>query len=100
MTLVLDFTGSQTVREAEQASAKLREALAATDEILLDCGRIEEVDLTFIQLVLAARKSAERDGKSLALLTAAQGPLLKALDLAGVLPSGPHQFWFEGKSLI
>ena len=99
MTLVLDFSGSQTVREAEQVAATLREALTATSEIVIDCSRIEEVDLSFIQLVLAARKSADRDNKHLHLLTPAQGPLLKALDLAGVLPSGPHHFWFEGKNL-
>ena len=98
MTVVLDFTGPQTVREAEQVAGRLREALSGGGEVLLDCGRIEEVDLTFIQLVIAARKSAERDGKTLTLQSPAQGPLLKALDLAGILPGGPQNFWFEGKN--
>ena len=98
MMMVLDFAGAQTLRQAEETLEKLRGALAQASEVLLDCSRLDEVDLSFIQLVLAARRSADRDGKILGLIAPAKGALLKALDTAGILPSGPHRFWFEGRA--
>ena len=98
MMMVLDFAGVQTVRQAEETLGKLRDALSQANEILLDCSHLDEVDLSFIQLVLAARRSADRDGKILGLMAPAQGTLLKALDTAGILAGGPHRFWFEGRA--
>ena len=98
MMLILEFADSQTVTQAEETKEKLRAALDQASDVLLDCEKIEEVDLSFIQLVLAARKSADRDGKNLTLLTPARGVLLAALRRAGLEADGPHRFWFEDKA--
>jgi anti-anti-sigma regulatory factor len=98
MPVTLPLAGAQTIREAENTAQSLRDALTGNDAIILDCGAIEEADLTFLQLVIAARKSARRDGKNLALAATARGPLLAALDKAGIRPDGEHLFWFEGDS--
>jgi hypothetical protein len=95
MAYVLKLSGSQTIREAEDTARALRDILTAESAILLDCGAIEETDLTFLQLVIAARKSAVRDGKTLALASPAEGVLLTALAQAGIRPDGSRQFWFE-----
>lgn len=98
MAFIIKFSGSQTIREAEDAVRLLREALGAHPSVILDCEEIEEADLTFLQLVIAGRRSARRDGKQLALTATARGPLLAALDRAGIRPEGEHLFWFEGAS--
>ena len=98
MAFVIKFSGSQTIREAEDAARLLREALNDQPAIVLDCEEIEEADLTFLQLVIASRRSARRDGKQFGLSTTARGPLLAALDRAGIRPEGEHLFWFEGVS--
>ena len=98
MAFIVKFSGAQTIREAEDAAKVLREALNDHSSIALDCEEIEEADLTFLQLVIAGRRSAQRDGKQIGLLATARGPLLAALDRAGIRPEGEHLFWFEGVS--
>jgi len=99
MTFVVRLSGAQTIREAEGTLQALRDALAAAPEkIALDCDGIEETDLAFLQLVIAARKSAAKAGKTLVLTAAAHGPLLTALDSAGIRPEGDYRFWFEGEA--
>ena len=96
MASVVKFSGPQTIRESEETAKVLRQALVESSSIVLDCDEIEEVDLTFLQLVIAGRRSALRDGKSFALSATVRGPLLAALDRAGIRPEGEHMFWFEG----
>jgi anti-anti-sigma regulatory factor len=96
MAFIVKFSGSQTIREAESASQVLRQALNDNPDIVLDCEDIEEADLTFLQIVIAGRRSAQRAGRGFSLAATARGPLLAALDRAGIRPEGDHLFWFEG----
>jgi len=96
MAFIVKFSGSQTIRESEDATQILRQALNDYSALILDCEEIEEADLTFLQVVIAGRRSAQRDGKSFTLTATARGPLLAALDRAGIRPEGEHLFWFEG----
>jgi phospholipid transport system transporter-binding protein len=96
MAFIVRLPATQTIREAEATVQILRDALDSSDDILLDCEEIEETDLTFLQLVIAARKSATARGKSFGLTTTARGTLLAALDCAGIRPEGDQAFWFEG----
>lgn len=95
-TVVLGFSGALTIREAEEVYARLRDALLSSERIEIDCSGVTEADITFIQLVLAARISAAAAAKTLTLTGPAQGVLRDALDVAGLL-DGPHgPFWTEG----
>ncbi len=96
MAFIVKFSGPQTIRESEDAAQVLRRALNDHSSLVLDCEEVEEADLTFLQLLIAARRSARRGGKDLVLTTTARGPLLAALDRAGIRPEGEHAFWFEG----
>jgi hypothetical protein len=96
MTFVVRLSGAQTIREAEGTLQALRDALAAAPSVALDCDAVEEADLAFLQLILAARKSARQAGKNLNMTAPASGPLLAALDSAGIRPEGDYRFWFEG----
>jgi anti-anti-sigma regulatory factor len=96
MAIIINFIGSKTIREAEDVAQVLRNALDGESDIVLDCNAIEDVDLTFLQLVIAGRRSAQRAGKGFALAAPARGALLAALDRTGIRPEGEHLFWFEG----
>jgi len=98
MTFVVRLSGAQTIREAEGTLQALRDALAADSSVALDCEGVEEVDLAFLQLVIAASKSARTAGGKLSLTAPAAGPLLAALDSAGIRPDGDFRFWFEGEA--
>jgi hypothetical protein len=90
---------SLTVREAEQIHARLLEAVRDQQAVILDCGAATEIDLSFVQLVLSARKSALAAGKSLAVVPPPGGLLSDVLRRAGVVdasdsgPQADQQFW-------
>ena len=91
-TLPLD--GSLTVRTIGAVHAALVEALARNDAVQVDCTGAASVDLSLIQLLLAARRSADEAGKHLTLAAPAGGVLLAALERGGFLRSAePDPFW-------
>lgn len=61
-TATVAFEGVQTIAQAEAASARLRDALAAAGAIEIDLNALAEADLAFVQVLIAARKSAEKAG--------------------------------------
>lgn len=89
--------GALTVREIKPVHARIAAALRQYATVTLDCSGASAVDLSFIQLVLSARKSAQAAGKTLALAQAAQGPLRAALLQAGMIsdeaPAPDQAFW-------
>ncbi|SMF75349.1 ABC-type transporter Mla maintaining outer membrane lipid asymmetry, MlaB component, contains STAS domain [Tistlia consotensis] len=99
----LALDGPATVREAEAMHAKLAALLPAHGEIEVDCSAVSEADLSLVQLLLAARRSAGREGKRLVLAAPAEGALLEALTQGGLLAevrgeAGPDQaFWTKGR---
>jgi ABC-type transporter Mla MlaB component len=98
--LVLD--GVLTMRTAEAVCTLLREAVAAQPAVSIDCTAATDVDLSFIQLLLAARVSALQSNKTVTLMAAPDGPLLGALSRAGFRVTQEDRsgqspsFWFEG----
>jgi ABC-type transporter Mla MlaB component len=96
-----DLDGAQTVRTIQATHQRLATAMAEHQSIEIHCNAVTELDLSLIQLVLAAKRSADRDGKSLTLAAPATGNLRTALDRAGFLAtavgeSGGEIFWLNG----
>lgn len=88
------FTGEQTIRTVAEAADRLKEVLAGGGAVEIDCGAVTEADLAFVQVLLAARKSAARLGIGLSLAAPADGPLLACLKTGGLLASEPG-FWMR-----
>ena len=97
------------MRTVDTVRATLREAIErpsaeSTGGILLDCAAATEVDLTFVQLLIAARISAQGLGKEIALAASPDGALLDTLSRGGFRVAcekgaeGTSTFWFEGGS--
>jgi ABC-type transporter Mla MlaB component len=98
----LALGGAQTVRTIDAAYRNLTTALAEHATVTIDCSAASEVDLSLIQLLLAAHAAAARAGKTVALAAPASGVLLAALVQGGFLPqdataTGPDAaFWLHG----
>ncbi|MFV3126198.1 STAS domain-containing protein [Niveispirillum sp. KHB5.9] len=76
---------SCTVRTAEDMHALLTRAVADHSVLEIDCSAVEEADLSFVQLLLAARESARRAGHTLRLAQSATGALHDTLHRGGFL---------------
>ncbi len=93
--------GPLTVRNAKPIRARMIEAIRQYPMVTIDCAGATEVDLSFIQLVLAARKSAAAAGKSFSLARPAAGVLLQGLLQAGLVgpadgqPVADQNFWLN-----
>lgn len=98
----LVFDGALTVRNIATVQSKIVAALQDHATVQIDCGAAAEIDLSFVQLLLAARKSAVKRGKSFSLCQPASGVLRDALMRSGFLPavegaSGDDAaFWLKG----
>ncbi len=100
----LELSGAQTIRVIDDIQAKLRELVSVHTRIEIDCAALTEADLSLVQLLLAARDSAEKSGKTIALAAPATGALLNVLSRGGFVDpaGGPATadagFWLKGMS--
>jgi ABC-type transporter Mla MlaB component len=103
----LAFEGALTMRTIEALHATLRDAIKQYASVAIDCTAATEVDLSFVQLLVAARVSAGHSDKSVVLAACPDGALLDTLTRVGfriVAEDQPGQapvtdsqtFWFEG----
>ena len=94
----VSLTGSLTIRTANSVRAQLLDAVAKGHAVTVDCSGADEVDLTFVQLLVAARASAGRAGGGLALTQPAGGALMAALRQGGFINGDrdDDRFWTTG----
>ena len=84
----LRLDGALHLPRIEACRDRVMAALQANQAVEIDCRDATDIDLTFVQLLLAARRSAASQGRSLTLAGPAEGALLAALQRGGFLP-GP-----------
>lgn len=98
----LSFDGALTLANVNDVRTSLIAALQANKLVVLECNAPREVDLSFIQCLLAARRSAAEQGKSIALAAPADGSLREVLLRGGFLsasdadPQPDEAFWTTG----
>lgn len=95
--ICVTLDGSLTVRRIDAAQTKLAAALMRHTIVTVDCTAATEVDLSLIQLLLAARASATHAGKTLRLGAPADGALHAGLVSGGFLPDGPDTAFWNGR---
>lgn len=101
MAVVVELSPSVTVRSIAELRQALLEGFEAGDQIELDAGNVAEVDLSFLQLIHAARDQAQRDGKTIRLRQPAGPAIAALLERAGFLAAAAPDdldFWFHGES--
>jgi ABC-type transporter Mla MlaB component len=91
-----------TMRAAEALQTRLREMIDRHSVVEIDCSAATEIDLSFVQLLLAARLSAQKAGKTVNIAALPAGALLDILTRGGFRPTrearpdGGTGFWFGG----
>jgi hypothetical protein len=96
-TSVIEVPSSVTVRSVADFGQYLSSTLAEHDEIVLDTDAMAELDLSFVQLVQAARME---DGKTVRLARPANEAVTALLRRAGFLTEpldADLDFWFHGE---
>jgi hypothetical protein len=99
----LRFGGTLTLPEAAAVRASLLAALQGEASVIeLDCTAAPEVDVSFVQIALAARRTAAMNGKSITFSLPATGALRDALERGGFIHAAEPQqsaddaFWTSG----
>ena len=96
----LVLSGSMTLQCADDIHARLLER-AGEPTLEIDCSGVTEADLSLVQLILAARVSAQRAGRTVRLAHPASGILLQVLEQGGFLqpggdrPTQDQAFWLH-----
>jgi ABC-type transporter Mla MlaB component len=100
----LVLTGAVTLQSAEAIHAQILE-MAGQAVVEIDCSGATEVDLSLVQLILAARVSARNSGRTVTLAQPATGALLEALQRGGFLgaamgqPNSDQAFWLQATGM-
>lgn len=97
----LSLEGNLTMRTAGAIHAQLLGALAAHEETVISLPSDVQIDISFLQLIEAARVYAKVSGKRISLARPAGAELLDLLRRAGFLDAlsdDDAQFWLhQGK---
>jgi anti-anti-sigma regulatory factor len=81
--LCVNIEGDLTVQHAAEFKTCLLDALGRAQSVRIDLQAIDDIDLTCLQLLCSAHKTALLVGKDLSLDRERPEPLERSLDLAG-----------------
>lgn len=90
------LSGPLTIRRAGELRDALLAALGSHQSIILELQDDAEADISFVQLLLAARQSARAQGKQIALKQPSAGSLLAVLNGGGFIDADTAGFWTQG----
>ncbi|TNC05781.1 STAS domain-containing protein [Methylobacterium terricola] len=82
--------GDCTVRTIGTLHGEVAAALASTTDLALDCAAVERADIAFVQLVVAAAGTAERQARRLTLVDAPE-VVRSAFARAGLSAQAPFR---------
>jgi anti-anti-sigma regulatory factor len=80
---VLSLTGSLTTPRAEAIRSEVLAALSGHPNVTVDCSNASEMDVAFIQILIAANRFASQSGKTIALASPPAGLLAETLRRCG-----------------
>ena len=97
---VLSLTGSLTTPRAEAVHAEVLAVLSGHSNVAVDCANASEMDVAFIQILVAANRFALQSGKTVALAAPPAGLLAETLKRCGFsLPKRPSAALADALSL-
>ena len=90
----IEFVGELTIKTVAIAHQRLADALGASRAVKADVAEDAAVDLTFVQLLQSARRTARETGVEFGLTAPAAGQLRETLERGGFLAAADDQeFW-------
>jgi ABC-type transporter Mla MlaB component len=93
---ILKFSGVMDVRSIQKPFRAIKKAAARGRDIQIDLAAVTEIDITFVQLIESARRSAAQAGTGISLTKPAAGMVLETLQRGGFLSEPPDartRFW-------
>ena len=91
---IIEFVGELTIRTIADAHQRLSAALAESSVVKAEVAADAAVDLSFVQLLESARRTARETGVAFDLATPAAGQLREALERGGFLAAPEDRgFW-------
>ncbi len=90
------FASIADVRSIAAPYTEIVHALHSRQDVVLDMSAVEEADLTLIQLILAARRTADETDQSFTLAGPAPEPVARLLERGGFIgpaPDSRRDFW-------
>lgn len=96
---VVELAAELTIRHIADLHAQVVEAFRDHETVTVKIAEDATVDLSFIQLIESARRTAAEDGLDFTLDAPAAGPLLQTLERGGFLAAadpGRREFWLQG----
>lgn len=98
-SFVIDVPSSVTVRSVADFNGQLSTAFESHADVVLDLAALKELDLSFVQLIHAARSHRDNAGGTLRLAKPANEAVTALLGRAGFLTQpdpADVDFWFHG----
>lgn len=90
----IEFVGELTIRTVSVSRERLLEALSGPTTVQAHIAADATVDLTFVQLLESARRTAREAGSAFALAEPAAGQLRETLERGGFLATADDKsFW-------
>ena len=93
---IIILNGDLTIQKASDVREQLLNALRQNDHLVIDMKNIREYDLTFLQLLIALRKSVDESGKTLTVVTGNNQMFYDLLKSSGY----PQDKWFKIEPVI
>lgn len=95
-TCLVELTGDLTLRTIASAHRQLSDALSAHPVVAASVDPAATCDLTLVQLLESARRSAAEQGRGFALAAPAAGGLLETLTRGGFVETADQRaFWLK-----
>ncbi|MGC6329401.1 STAS domain-containing protein [Rhizorhabdus sp. FW153] len=99
MGIVVTLQEKVNLQSIAAVQHQIVEAIEADADVALDISGVADADLSFVQLLEAARQYAAHDNKLLRLTQPASADCAALLERAGFLSPGSAEtldFWFQG----
>jgi anti-anti-sigma regulatory factor len=80
---VLALSGDQGMRQAVRTQAEVLAALHMPGDLVLDCTGVTEADLSLVQIILAAHRTARTGGRCVTISAQPDGALRSVLQRGG-----------------
>ena len=80
----ISFAGDLGLRDADTLRELLLDALRARSVVEVDCGDLTDIDMSIVQILIAADKMANGCNRTLRVFARSEGPLADALSRAGL----------------
>lgn len=79
-----DMPARATISECGRVLTSLSQLIEANKAVVVTCDAVEQVDLAMIQVLISARKTAERDNKTFSVFSGGNGTLDAVLAQYGI----------------